>query len=116
MRKTSLFVSIVAGALLVAAYSLAAEAPAEESRVLGPAKPSDIVTVSTGFENPCPGSPTSELSRVFNRLEGSDGTAHPFAIPVGKVLVITSADLAVFAGGPPYQPPRPDAADQEHRQ
>ncbi|HEV8581025.1 MAG TPA: hypothetical protein VGX68_18320 [Thermoanaerobaculia bacterium] len=66
---------------------------------LGPANPSDIATVSTHFENVCPDSPSSVLARVFNRLEGSDGSAHIFSIPPGKVLVITGVEIEAYANG-----------------
>ncbi|HEV8581026.1 MAG TPA: hypothetical protein VGX68_18325 [Thermoanaerobaculia bacterium] len=66
---------------------------------LGPVNSSEIVSVSTHFENPCPGSPDSLLTRVFNRGEGSDGNAGGYGIPAGKVLVVTAADIEVYADG-----------------
>jgi len=71
--------------------------------VLAPRLPSDVRTVrSTTL---CPNGPPSSL--VFDQVIGPDGTVTPFAIPVGKVFVVTSLSVVGGTGSPPATPGNP---------
>ena len=55
-----------------------------------PKRASDVVTLGTAYPPaPCPASATALL---FDTRILSDGTRAPFAIPAGKVLVVTGLD------------------------
>ena len=59
---------------------------------VGPKRAGDVVTLGTAFPPaPCPASATALL---FDTRILADGTRAPFAIPAGKVLVITGLDYA----------------------
>jgi hypothetical protein len=70
----------------LAALSLAVTAGAVEAEVLGPTKPSDLVTLTTFNGTQCGKDP---IGRTLDHRQNPDGTISPFAIPSGKVFVVT---------------------------
>ena len=62
--------------------------PSSGGGVLGPTKPSDLVTLRSSRAK-CAPSPWLMLD---TQVKG-DGTLAPFVIPVGKVLIVTSIDF-----------------------
>jgi hypothetical protein len=71
--------------VLVLAGTLAAPAAAGP---LTPTRPSDVVTLVNGAGNPC----TVTGSALDLRVQ-PDGTRVPFAVPPGRVLVVTGIDF-----------------------
>lgn len=68
--------------------------PGAASAILGPTKPSDLVTIrSSGAK--CEPSPWLKLDTQIT----GEGKLVPFAIPAGKVLVVTSIDFRQGATG-----------------
>lgn len=68
--------------------------PGSAGAFLGPTKPSDLVTIrSSGAK--CEPSPWLKLDTQIT----GEGTLVPFAIPTGKVLVVTSIDFRQGATG-----------------
>jgi hypothetical protein len=86
MSRTLVVVAVFGLILLVA--------PVARAGVLAPSKPSQLVTLSTDG-TVCP---FDASAFVFNTRIAGDGTLHPFAIPAGDVLVVSSFDGIVVAG------------------
>lgn len=64
---------------------------------LAPTAPSQLVTIRSGGQEKCGSSPWLKLDTQVNQ----DGTLSPFAIPQGKVLVVTSIDWRQGSTGAP---------------
>ena len=79
--------------MLAAAIAMVLAAVGPASAVLGPAKPSDLVTISTIYDvHACAGGGLPNARAIGSRLL-SDGSIAVFTVPAKQVFVITSIEV-----------------------